>query len=176
MIPSGARMWKLLSSSRTSWKHTGFFVLNPNVKFEPTDDVGSFGLGYAFQGTLKSAFAPAAAESSAVKQAESAKAVRLVVVGDSDFAQDDYVQLARVLPFYGAGAQLLFNAISWTVEDEALTPLRSKNMSPRPMKVTSEGTETALQWGNTVGLPLAFCLFGVVRWRLRRAQRTDQKI
>jgi hypothetical protein len=102
--------------------------------------------------------------------------VRLVVIGDSDFASDEYVQLARYLPFYGAGAQLLFNAISWTVEDEALTPLRAKNLSPRPIKVSSEAAASVLQWGNVLGLPVAFCLFGVVRWRVRRAGRLRQKI
>ena len=61
---------------------------------------------------------------------ESKKPVRLVVMGDSDFANDEYVQLARFLQFYQAGAQLLFNAISWTVEDEALAPLRLEERQP----------------------------------------------
>jgi hypothetical protein len=86
------------------------------------------------------------------------------------------VQLARFLQFYQAGAQLLFNAISWTVEDEALAPLRLKNVSPRPISVKSEATAAAIQWGNIVGLPLAFCLFGVVRWRIRRASRIGQTL
>jgi len=177
--PAGAKLWKLASSTKEAWKQTGFFVLSAQTKIEPGKERGSYAFGYAYQGPLKSAFAPAAPtnESSADKPpTESVKPVRLVVMGDSDFASDDNVQLARYLPFYGAGAQLLFNAVSWTVEDEALTPLRAKNMTPRPIKVSSDATASLIQFGNVLGLPLAFCLFGLVRWRVRRSARLRQKI
>jgi gliding-associated putative ABC transporter substrate-binding component GldG len=177
--PSGGKLWRLAASSKEGWKQTGFFVLNANTKLEKPKEHASYAFGYAYQGPLKSAFAPAQApaESTADKPpTEAPKPVRLVVIGDSDFASDEYVQLARFLPFYGAGAQLLFNAISWTGEDESLTPLRAKNLSPRPIKVSSEATASVLQWLNVLGLPVAFCLFGLVRWRVRRAGRLRQKI
>ncbi len=180
--PANAKLWKLASSSKDSWKHTGFFMVTPGMKFEESKDKGPFALGYAFQGVLKSAFAPATpppTESTAQPNAplsESKKPVRLVVLGDSDFANDEYVQLARFMQFYGAGAQLLFNAISWTVEDEALVPLRSKTLSPRPIKVASDSSATILQWANVLGLPVVFCLYGVGRWRIRRARRTGLKL
>ena len=173
------KLYPLASSSKESWKHTGFFVLSPGTQIEPGKDRASYGLGYAYEGPLKSAFAPANAPAVSDPNApatESKKPVRLVVIGDAEFANDEYVQLARFLQFYQAGAQLLFNAISWTVEDEALAPLRLKNVSPRPITVKSEATAAAIQWGNIVGLPLAFCLFGVVRWRIRRASRVAQKL
>jgi ABC-type uncharacterized transport system involved in gliding motility auxiliary subunit len=173
------KLYPLASSSKESWKHTGFFVLSPGTQIEPGKDRASYGLGYAYEGPLKSAFAPANAPAVSDPNApatESKKPVRLVVIGDAEFANDEYVQLARFLQFYQAGAQLLFNAISWTVEDEALAPLRLKNVSPRPITVKSEATAAAIQWGNIVGLPLAFCLFGVVRWRIRRASRIGQQL
>jgi ABC-type uncharacterized transport system involved in gliding motility auxiliary subunit len=173
------KLYPLVSSSKESWKHTGFFVLSPGTQIEPAKDRASYGLGYAYEGPLKSAFAranaPAVSDPNAAAT-ESKKPVRLVVLGDAEFANDEYVQLARFLQFYQAGAQLLFNAISWTVEDEALAPLRLKNVSPRPITVKSEATAAAIQWGNIVGLPLAFCLFGVVRWRIRRASRIGQTL
>ncbi|HEY0715179.1 MAG TPA: GldG family protein, partial [Polyangia bacterium] len=173
--PEKGKLWKLAWSSAESWKHTGFFVLSPGMTIEPSNDRGSFALGYAYQGTLKSAFAPAGAAPVSDPNAapvESRKPVRLIVMGDSDFASDEYMQLARMgLSYYGAGAQLLFNAISWTVEDEALAPLRSKQITPRPIKVASEGSAALLQWGNILGLPLAFCVCGLIRWRSRRATR-----
>ncbi len=177
--PAGGKLWRLASSSKKSWAHTGFFVLSPDMKIEPGKDRKAHAFGYAYQGPLKSAFAPAGAaanESSPDKAPTEAAKARLVVIGDSDFANDEYTQLARYLQFYGAGAQLLFNAISWTVEDEAMTPLRAKTLSPRPIKVESEATATAVQWGNVLGLPLAFCMFGVVRWRIRRLTRLGQKL
>jgi gliding-associated putative ABC transporter substrate-binding component GldG len=177
--PAGGKLWRLAASSKDGWLQTGFFVLSANTKLDKPKERKSYSFGYAYQGPLKSALAPAqpVGESSPNKPAsESPRPVRLVVIGDSDFASDEYTQLARFLPFYGAGAQLLFNAISWTVEDETLTPLRAKNLSPRPIKVSSEASATVLQWVNVLGLPIAFCLFGVVRWRVRRAARLRQKI
>jgi ABC-type uncharacterized transport system involved in gliding motility auxiliary subunit len=107
---------------------------------------------------------------------ESSKPVRLLVVGDSDFASDEYVQLARYIPLYQNGAQLLFNAISWTLEDEALTPVRAKTVTARPIQIESEQKVNLLKWGNIVGLPMAFCAFGIIRWRIRRARRQGLKL
>ena len=174
------KLWKLAWSSKDSWKHTGFFVISPGMTIEPSNDRGSFALGYAYQGQVKSAFAPPGAVPVSDPNApliESRKPVRLIVMGDSDFANDEYMQLARMgLSYYGAGAQLLFNGISWAVEDEALAPLRSKQITPRPIKVSSEASAALLQWGNVLGLPFAFCLFGLVRWRMRRNTRLAQKL
>jgi ABC-type uncharacterized transport system involved in gliding motility auxiliary subunit len=182
-VPATAKLWKLVSSGATSWKHEGMFVVTAEElqKLKESDSHGPFGLAYAYQGPLKSAFvqATAAGVSTAdTKQplSESAKPVRLVVVGDSDFASDEYTQLARYFPFYTAGAQLLYNAIGWTVEDEALIPLRGKTMDSRQLTVSSEGTMSAFRWGNVLGLPLVFCLFGVLRWHLRRVNRANQKL
>jgi gliding-associated putative ABC transporter substrate-binding component GldG len=180
--PAAGKLWRVASSSKDGYKHTGFFVLGGDprqLKLDPPKERGSYAFGYAYQGPLRSAFAPppVANESSApTPGTESAKPVRLVVMGDSDFANDEYVQLARMFQVYQAGAELLFNAIGWTVEDEALTPLRSKTLSPRPIKLSSEQAGVALQVGNMLGVPAAFCLFGVVLWRVRRSRRTGQKL
>jgi len=39
----------------------------------------------------------------------------------------------------------------------------------------SERKAALIQWGNILGLPLAFCLFGIVRWRLRKSNRANQR-
>jgi ABC-type uncharacterized transport system involved in gliding motility auxiliary subunit len=150
------------------------------MKFEPGKEFASYAFGYAYQGPLKSAFvtAPPASVVSADKQplGESQKPVRLVVVGNAAFANDEWTQLARFLPVYAAGAQLLYNAIGWTVEDEALIPLRSKTMDSRqiPGRVRGQGQRGPV--GNILGLPLVFCLYGVGRWRLRKSNRMNQRL
>ena len=108
--------------------------------------------------------------------AESSKPVRLLVLGNSALASDEWTQLARFMPVYAAGAQLLYNAIGWTVEDEALIPLRSKNMDSRQITAASETKASVVQWANVLGLPLAFCLFGVARWRVRKSNRANQRL
>jgi hypothetical protein len=61
-------------------------------------------------------------------------------------------------------------------EDEALTPVRTKTLAARPIQVESDGAVTAIKAINIAGVPLAFIGFGVLRWRLRRARRTGQKL
>ncbi len=178
----GAKLWTLAATSPEAWKQTGFFFFSPMNEIEEGKEHGVFGLAYAYQGTLKSAYAPTAQPGMSLPAdqnqppSESKKPVRMVVVGDSDFASDEYLQLARYLPFYQGGAQMLFNAISWTMEDEALTPVRSKTVAARPIEVASDGTVAAVKAINIAGVPLLFIGFGVARWRLRRARRQGQKL
>ena len=183
--PAQGKLWTLARSSETAWTKTGFFVVSPGQKLEadPKDHHGVVGLGYAYQGPLKSAYPTAnpnagmsVPDAANAPLNESKKPVRLVVFGDSDFASDEYLQMSRFLPIYQGGAQLLFNAISWTLEDEALTPVRTKTVAARPIQIESDSKVTALKSINIAGIPLAFCAFGVVRWRLRRARRQGQKL
>jgi ABC-type uncharacterized transport system involved in gliding motility auxiliary subunit len=74
----------------------------------------------------------------AVPPQESKKPVRLVIVGDSDFASDEYVQAARIVPVYQNGPMMLFNSINWTIEDETLTPVRTKSVTARPLNANAD--------------------------------------
>lgn len=180
--PAQGRLWKLAQSSKASWKATGIFFFNPGTPVEEGKDKGPFALGYAFQGPLHSAFAPAAPAAPGMSvppgsaPGESKKPVRMIVMGDSDFASDEYFPMNRFLPVYGNGAQFLLNALGWTLEDEALTPVRAKTVTSRPIQLDADQKVTALKMFNVVGVPLAFCLFGVLRWRWRRAGRQNLKL
>ena len=173
------KLWTLAASSVESWKQTGFYFFSGTNKPEPTKDKGPFGLAYAYQGPLKSAFAPAAAagmSDPSQPPSESKKPVRLMVVGDSDFASDEFLQMARYFPLYEGGARMLLNAIGWTMEDEALTPVRSKTLTARPIEIDSNAKVTALKAVNIAGVPLVFVGFGLLGWRVRRARRQGQKL
>jgi gliding-associated putative ABC transporter substrate-binding component GldG len=178
----GAKLWTLAASSPEAWKQTGFFFFAPMGEVEEAKDPkdhGVFGLAYAYQGNLKSAFAPAAQAGMSLPDAanfESKKPVRLMVVGDSDFASDEYLQISRYLPFYGGGGQMLFNAISWTLEDESLTPVRGKTVSARPIEVASDGSVLAVKVINIAGVPALFIGFGILRYLGRRTRRRGQKL
>ena len=182
--PQAGKLWTIAKTMPTAWKHTGMFFFSPTVKIEEGKDKGAYGLAYAYQGPLKSAYAspnaPAAGMSSpdqpGAPASESKKPVRLLVVGDSDFATEDYLQLGRYLPIYQEGGQMLFNAMGWATEDETLTPVRTKTLTARPLEVGSPATVLALQAVNVVGVPIAFVMFGVVRWRVRRARRQGLKL
>ena len=82
---------------------------------------------------------------------------RLIIVGDVDYLQEQFV---RSNP-----QNLVFtlNAIDWLAQDEALISIRSKLRTPPVMAFTSDFQRVALKWGNLVGVPLLFVLLGVVR-------------
>jgi len=174
--PASGHLWKLGSSSRSSWKTTGFFMYSPNTKLEESKDNGPFALGYAFEGLLPSAFAAPTAAGMSAPGSESKKKVRLLVMGDSDFASDEYFPLSRYVSLYGAGAQFLLNAIGWVLEDEALAPVRAKTVSSRPIQLDPDQKVAAIKAFNILGIPLAFCAFGIFRWRVRRSRREGQKL
>jgi len=181
--PAQGRLWTLARSAPSAWKQTGFFFFSPTTKIEEGKERGSYGLAYAYQGPLRSAYAPpgpapgmSTPEPQNTPPSESKRPVRLVMVGDSDFASDEYMQMARFLPIYQGGAQMLFNAISWTIEDESLTPVRTKTVGARPIELPSDQTVVVAKAVNIAGVPLAFIGFGLLRWRVRRARRQAQKL
>ena len=102
----------------------------------------------------------------AVTPAEDENSGRLVVVGDATFAEGQFLQSnASNLTF-------LANSIDWLAQDEALIRIRSKNRTPPNLVFQSDFARSFLKWGNLIGVPLGFVLFGAVRigGRRRRAE------
>ena len=93
---------------------------------------------------------------------------RMIVVGDVDFLQEQFL---RANP-----QNLVFtlNAIDWLAQDEALIGIRSKLRTPPVMAFTSEFQRALLKWGNLVGVPLLVVALGVVRVTGRR-RRTEAR-
>ena len=93
---------------------------------------------------------------------------RMIVVGDVDFLQEQFL---RANP-----QNLVFtlNAIDWLAQDEALIGIRSKLRTPPVMAFTSEFQRALLKWGNLVGMPLLVVALGVVRVTGRR-RRTEAR-
>jgi gliding-associated putative ABC transporter substrate-binding component GldG len=191
--PEG-KLTPIAHSTAASWKQTGFFMLDPQNPPKPTADVGPFNFGYAFQGKLKSAFAnkpapegapgaaPAASPLASGADApggplkESQKQIRLLIVGDSDLASDDYarifLQAPQFVPGYGKNISFIINTVDWMAEDETLVPLRSKQVTTRLITSKKEWAPLVARLVNNVFLPLGFIAYGVVRWRMRKNRRS----
>ena len=43
-------------------------------------------------------------------------------------------------------------------------------------KASRKQLQTAVQWSLTIGMPLFFALFGLIRWRMREGQRDQVKL
>ena len=171
--PSSGR-WR--STRPSAWKQTRVLLLRADGEDrggQGSKDRGVFGLAYAYQGPLKSAYPPPARRAGHVgarpantPPSESKKPVRLMVVGDSDFASDEYLQLGALPPLLLRAARRCCSTPSaGRLEDEALTPVRTKTVAARPDQVDRTERSLALKLVNILGVPLAFIAFGVVRWR-----------
>ncbi len=174
----GVKGTVLASCSDLSWRQTGFFLFNPLQQPTPTKERGPFDLAVFLQGSFKSFFdgkpvpAPGpAAPPSEKKLAPSGKGqpgpdtARLVVVSDSDFIKDQNFRI------YPENMLLLQNIVDVLAEDESLIAIRAKTQTRRPLQEPDESTVTIAKYGNIIGLPLAFILFGLLRWRWRKIQQ-----
>jgi len=102
----------------------------------------------------------------AIDPGEDATSGRMIVVGDATFAEAQFIQSNP------GNLAFLANAIDWLAQDELLMGIRAKNRAPPSLVFTSDFRKSALKWGNLVGLPLLFALFGLLRitGRRRRAE------
>jgi len=88
---------------------------------------------------------------------------RVLVVGGSSLIQDHSLA--------GAGQTLVLNMVDWLLADESLLAIRSRGQVVRPLRELDDSTRAVLKYGNIVGAPALFILFGLIRWRLRERRR-----
>jgi gliding motility-associatede transport system auxiliary component len=84
------------------------------------------------------------------------KGARLVVIGDSDFAEDQWLGLQH-------NGDLFFNTIDWLAQDENLISVRPKAQTARHVTLT-EGQMASLQWFELFFLPGIVVLIGMTIW------------
>jgi ABC-type uncharacterized transport system involved in gliding motility auxiliary subunit len=113
------------------------------VKFDPkTDTAGPLSLGVA------------ATRVSGEKQG------RLVVIGDSDFAANQWLGLQH-------NGDLFFNTIDWLAQDENLISIRPKSPTNRRVTLT-ESQWSMLRWFDLFLLPGLVIFAGIFIWWKRR--------
>ena len=97
---------------------------------------------------------------------------RMVVVGDATFTEGQFIQSNP------GNLAFLANSIDWLAQDEALLSIRSKDRTPPSLVFESDLTRNVLKWGNLVGVPILFVLFGLLRvtGRRRRAEARWQGV
>jgi len=172
-------------------------VMDGETPPKPTADHGPFTYAFAGQGKLTSFFAgkphpndkgenvePPAADVSAPPPGpndekvldESTGTPRIVVVGDANFASDEYLRLTRYVQSYAADAMFALSIFGWVLEDNTLQTLRAKTVQSRPLQIESDMAPKIVKWGNIVAISLAFILFGIGRARLRKRWRMSLRL
>ena len=88
------------------------------------------------------------------------KESRVVVIGDSDFANNTFLRHQR-------NGDLFLNTVSWLAEDEDLISVRPKDPENRSVQMTSANSRT-LFWLTMVMMPGAALISGIIVWTRRK--------
>ena len=139
----------LLKTSESSWGETN--LKNGSAEFNEGKDI---------KGPVALAAVSTETISGDEKTKKYGKEARTVVIGDSDFASNQYFGHQR-------NGDLFLNVISWLAEDEDLISIRPKSQENRAIVLTSAGA-TTLFWLAVVLLPVSALFVGIWVWRRRR--------
>jgi ABC-type uncharacterized transport system involved in gliding motility auxiliary subunit len=151
--PSGVTVEKLFESNPRSWGETG--DLKGAVSYDEGKDLkGPVSLAVAVTKSISGALDAQGKEKAGPKQ------IRMVVVGDSDFASNAY---------FGAqgNGNLFMNMANWLAADEDLVSIRPKD--PQDKRVTlSVSQQRTIFYCSVIALPLIILVTGVTVWFRRK--------
>ena len=92
---------------------------------------------------------------------------RVVLVGDSELASDDFYQNSP------ANQLFLASILDWLVADNALTQIPRRQFVPTLLKFEKPQDALIAQYGNIIGVPVIIGLFGF--WWLRRRNNLTKR-
>jgi gliding motility-associatede transport system auxiliary component len=159
--PEGVTATKLAHTSEMSWGETSEAEFNSGriSLNEGVDTRGPIVLAAAFEKKMPQADA-APASTAGAEQAAGAKAERLVLFGDADFASNNYFNA-------GGNGDLALNAIAWLAEQGELISIRPKTSLPR-IAVLSPAQMFYYFWTIVAVAPLGIAATGVAIWWRRK--------
>jgi len=165
----GTQVLVLANSSPKSWLANAQPNLDPrrDWRTETILPSGPYPLLVQVSGQFKSHFAAKAVQSGTDSKilSETKSEARIVVAGTSALIQDDFMQNR-------ANQALLLNTADWLLLDPALLAMRNRGLAlPTLQEELSDGTRNFAKFGNALGVPLLLALVGIVRWRMREANR-----
>ena len=155
VIPDGVFREPLIYSSSRSQTQEGFFMLQPEVAQQSAMNEGPYLIGAAYTGSFPSFYG----------NPNTSDQGRLVVVGDGDFLNESIV---GPIP---SNIELGLNMVDWLIQDDALLSIRSKKIQPRSLGETPESIRPWVKNINLIGPILLIVLFGLFRWRQRKARQ-----
>ena len=149
----GLEMLPLVWTSKESWLEQDIDPEQEPVFDEGIDRQGPFSLGVLV------AAAPTEGPDGGEPTSES-KVVRLVVIGDSDFASNAHY-------YNGNNSDLFLNSVSWLTEETELISIRHNVLPFRRLIVGSEAANF-IKYSSIGLLPLLILIVGGIIWWRRR--------
>jgi gliding-associated putative ABC transporter substrate-binding component GldG len=170
----GLRAQVLASTSKQSGRQTEMFMINPLEQWTRDQFTeNAIPLAALTEGSFTSLYAgrPAPTDTTPGSMPPTASPVakspdtRVVLVGDGDFARDQYTGGSR------DNMTLFANMVDYLVDDAGLITIRSKEASFPPLDQVSDGTKKILKYGSLITPPLLVLAYGAFRWRMRKARK-----
>jgi gliding-associated putative ABC transporter substrate-binding component GldG len=167
----------LVRTSKQSGRLTGPFMLDPLQRYTREDVAQSFSehgipLAAIVQGQFKSLYAgkPVPADTAAgsapppQNPLNQSPETRVVLVGDGDFARDQFMGNRDNLTLFA-------NMVDYLADDAGLITIRTKEVSMPPLEQLSDATKKIVKYANLIVPPLLVIAYGLFRWRMWRARR-----
>jgi ABC-type uncharacterized transport system involved in gliding motility auxiliary subunit len=152
----GVTAQTFIETGAQSWAETG--EITGEVAFDPETDLrGPISLAVAITVEAQEA----APDTAAPEEGESEPtAARIVIIGDSEFANNSFLQFSGDEDFF-------LNVISWLAEEEDLIAIRPKDPEDRRVNLTAKQARIVMYLTLLV-LPLCVLGLGVGVWLKRR--------
>ncbi len=147
---------------------SGQAYIDPRRTDFPQDDLGSRVVGVLVNPAGAGEGAEAGPEDEEGATTATPPAGRVVVVGNGEFATDQWVRNAP------QNVTFVLNTVDWLVQDEGLISIRSKDRSPPPLVFESAALRDFVRYVNVYGIPLLIVVAAIVRLLNRKqAQRQE---
>ncbi len=173
LVSKGLKGEILIRSSKQSGRQTQVFMFDPMAQYT-REQFGEqyIPLAALVQGQFKSFYAnkPVPADTGATAIAPTGSTIpqspdtRIILVGDGDFMKDQFRSGRDNLTFFA-------NMIDYLVDDSGLITIRSKDVSLAPLEQTTDGMKKFWKFGNMLFPSVLVMVFGMVKWRMRKARR-----
>ncbi len=139
-LPSGVTLTELIETSPTSWREEKF---QGEVRRDPNEESGPFVLAAAVEKTVGDK-----------------KKMRAVVIADSDFCSNAYIQ--NLL-----NGAFVANCLHWLAEEDVLIDIPPKDEPPPTLLLSRQQTVFTFLW-SVIVLPLAILISGLFVWLSQR--------
>ncbi len=154
---------KFIVLAKTS-DHSGVlkqpFYVAVNRKFRPEDFSGPPSpVALIAAGKFKTKFEDRK-EEDLLKEGDS----RILVVADSEFATDEFIEAP-------GNAQFLLNCIDWLAEDDSLISIRSKRVESRPIRQLTPSLQKVIKYATVLTPSVLTVIGGLIIWTVRKRRR-----
>ncbi|HTO93428.1 MAG TPA: Gldg family protein [Bacteroidota bacterium] len=164
----------LMRSSKQSGRLTGMFMYDPLQRWSREDFTESaIPLAAIVSGRFTSLYQgkPVPADTAAGALPPSASPLvtspdtRVLLVGDGDFARDQYMGPSR------DNATFFANMVDYLVDDAGLISIRTKEAVNPPLDPVADATKKIIKYADMAVPPLLVIAYGFIRWRMRKARK-----